>query len=751
MPKDRKFFSILDDWESSVKDQQALISGDASLATQEFGLAQHEEALNRNTPASDDGSYINQAQSEAFAAIAAGGASGMMSLNLSHQKKQLSEAKDLVGQIESDLDALDGLFDDVPEHKEDKAALRKAVDDIQQQVKNFQPSQDEEAVQKALEKLAEKIGADDIEEFLDNHTIVSGHSLDSVGQRVQQLRENYYRVSKGAQKPPLSFDPGITITGPDGDEVLGTAGFDEATLNPDGTVVVSGGEDGLAQSQNQEMSVGSTQTSGRTVPNNSSQGASIGDLPSVKDDYKFEVWACLVLSLADDIYSLYEQVTHKIRQGLRSFDVIGKILKNKPIDRAIRKAQQDMFQAAARLSTSSKELAVSYGREALPDQLVGYAETVQDSFGSTGGGTSLCKDSMGNYCSVRRMVNKYEDLLENEFKAVIDDLGIDFDANTIPNAVNIEEVLDGVHDEYLKIFDALDDLDEKAGDLKAEVCEWIKQRMSGKPRSLGQLYDVLALLTPAIQALIGLLGQYLQDLIPEDSLEDLEETWRSIGLESAADKLAQGDLIGLMEMNEGTATYAGKAADMLQEYSVNTLSRRAEAELTRLANAARAKDEQISTELSIREKMRKKRHKKTGLSSMRAIKRDSKTAIERMHEDDEEVKKLTQSIYEPVDAARDEEGGYTPLSDNNEYPGTEEVGLAPPDSYEEPPPARLDGAARSALFAMGDVDNISKVLENDDKGLFKAEMSDGSTNFVSVNRRTEEFDIIDDPMFSEFE
>jgi len=621
-----ELFNILDHLVEQEEAHSRVLSGDASLVEETLGHTGQEATFARALEAEVPQDFLTGERREMLSAVSEGGTPALLALNLQNQQTQIESAESALSSMQDTIAALETAFSNQPEFVADKSAVRDSLDALEQiqKIQTAQPGN--EAAAEALSQFSDLLSDEAIASFVDE--VAPSVQSDGVGQRISELRDNYYRVTEASASKPIRPSDSLDVRDSDGGPIRGMGGFEEATLTPDGSVMLTGSEDGLAQGESRTLSVRPSRTAARAqdLPGKP-------DTDALKDTFRFEIWACLVLDLIEDIEGWYDTLMRQVRASLRAFDVMGKILKNRPIERAINELTQDIVQAGLDTLQTTVELGQAGAESLIPDQVYDWVDTLDEHVDLSSTASSMCAHEHTKYCSAARRIDAYRKRIDELWPT------LELDTSEIADAIDIEGLLEGAHEEYVSIFSALDALDDKISKLKQKVCAWIKKRMQGTPRELGDLEDLAVLLLPLLVGLKDFLAAELATLAADSKiLNEIQDRWKRLGLESDADKLGQGDVLGVLE---GKTTWAGQAADRLDKMSIETQSRRANFRLRELAQASRAKDEQISTEHKFRNRMRRRRHQNTRLESARAIRRDARVEVDMMNKNEKVMEAQT--------------------------------------------------------------------------------------------------------------
>lgn len=594
--------SSLKKWVRQEKKRIKKSAGDASL------VKGGDESVIARASASEPTTLFESIKDDITKGMANTDGLGALSINADFQKQQAEKAASIVEEMGDVADSIEGVLQNSPDPIEGHAALDRAMESIKNRLQQPEGSVE---LRESIDRIASSYQISD--EEIENLQLGASTSTKGSGQSVKEVRSRFYNVStqKAGRGESLDFHG-------DFDEVAST--YDITVEEEGGVVRVSpqSGPGALPQDEDLEVQI---------TPEAPRYGASEFSFPmssvedrkiEIEEEFAYPVYVCALLSLAKEVQDLYEDFSEAVKDAIEAHNVIGKIVKNKPADKLLNQWQSNLTEAGANLANQGLDWAGITGNPITSDgQTIGVSLDLSAKDVPTPN-SSVCSQRHSTACASRKRVKRLFRDIDRAISAIPR-------APQVSKHVNLEQHLKEANKEYRKLIKHMNDLDQKVEDLESSLCAWAQQNRKGIPEKLNVFKTALTVTSGVLVGLATNLTKWGQKLTSDKGIEEGARRLRKLGLSEAADRLSKGDFKGLYEMvDPASGTASGKASEQLDKRAEESASRRVRSEYESMSNAARARSEQVVTEMALRDSMRVRMRANNNVETAKTIQRASK-------------------------------------------------------------------------------------------------------------------------------
>ena len=308
--------------------------------------------------------------------------------------------------------------------------------------------------------------------------------------------------------------------------------------------------------------------------------SAIASSEAVKDSLSFEIWACLVLDIVDDLFKTWENyIKPELYRVINLFKINKDIVNGFPvlslpaIGTSILGDSALIQNALAAIKSPSDFAIESLG---IRDSIIG-----GDEFFS--GNTTVCEANHKSYCSINFQLSN---LLKNLF-VEIDGLALKLDGFDLN--LDISSFIDQLNVISRSLTRAIESIDESMTKLKKDVCAWVSRRLRGKPKTLSLIIASLFGLIPVLSSAILFASPSFWGFETSDVIQNSIDKLKKFNYDYAASLLEDGKVQEFLELELTSATNEGQAAalllkaaseesDLTKKLLLNNLSKRYEDE-----------------------------------------------------------------------------------------------------------------------------------------------------------------------------
>ena len=631
------------------------------------------------------------------------GAEFLASLNLSTQTGRLDEVDEKANDLNDKINTITTILDERSENPPDSDSADQLFDDL----KKLQfASPREQETRSNLQGLVDAglLSEEDLNEFLESSG-ASAEDRSSYSQKITEVSDRYYTVTTPESDTPTSGD--LIIVDPPIDRVLG---FEEAELTPDGTLKLKGGDDSIAENKEHDVSVGGTPARRASGTAGSGQLESVkSGFSAVKSDAEFHITACALMRLAGEIRRVVGELREIVNQIRRDLDVLGQLLRNRPIENAIEDIKQKALGEASKLTHEIRNK-VQFAIDKRARKIAQNIGVKRKMSGIQSGGnpSRACANKRENACRVKSIL----DGLSVEVDKLLE-LGLDNLESKIPYDT-AREFVESLRAEYNDFFDKIEDAISDGNRLADKVCSWIDSAKSGTPKFLADFTSVAASILAASSAVRSVLTPTLNAIGASSVLKDVQKQLDRLGLDGAKKKLARGDINGLFDDIGGQDSASGRASESLRERAKKAPTRGRSKRYHQMANVAEARSHQKTTGAKVREGMRARMAQKPQLERARAVRAQAG------------VLESQRKNHQPTQTQRPSESGPSVGGDSASSPPKPPKARGTSSTTRPSKPADLNKEILDTVpsgATGGTIKGVALVSYNDKRALWEADLS----------------------------
>ena len=283
--------------------------------------------------------------------------------------------------------------------------------------------------------------------------------------------------------------------------------------------------------------------------------SAISKSKKIEESLGFEIWSCLVLDMADDIYNVWSnQIKPSLLNLVSLFRIQSNIITGFPtisfpaIGTSVFSDMTSLSNALSAIKTPSEFIIDTLGvRNSLLDN------------STFSGNTTLCQLNHKNYCAINlHLSNMIRNLLfEIDGLALkLDSLDISFDISFFVDKLNIFSDI---------INSKIEDIDKLVEKLRKDICAWVSKRNIGKPKTLSLIIASFLSIIPVLTSISLFASPSEWGLTQSDVINKAIEKLKRFKYDYAAEILESGDIQSFLSLTENECTKEGRAAILLKD------------------------------------------------------------------------------------------------------------------------------------------------------------------------------------------
>lgn len=283
--------------------------------------------------------------------------------------------------------------------------------------------------------------------------------------------------------------------------------------------------------------------------------SAISKSKKIEESLGFEIWSCLVLDMADDIYNVWSnQIKPSLLNLVSLFRIQSDIITGFPtisfpaIGTSVFSDMTSLSNALSAIKTPSEFIIDTLGvRNSLLDN------------STFSGNTTLCQLNHKNYCAINlHLSNMIRNLLfEIDGLALkLDSLDISFDISFFVDKLNIFSDI---------INSKIEDIDKLVEKLRKDICAWVSKRNIGKPKTLSLIIASFLSIIPVLTSISLFASPSEWGLTQSDVINKAIEKLKRFKYDYAAEILESGDIQSFLSLTENECTKEGRAAILLKD------------------------------------------------------------------------------------------------------------------------------------------------------------------------------------------
>ncbi|MFB6374449.1 MAG: hypothetical protein ABEN55_15310 [Bradymonadaceae bacterium] len=601
-------------WKAQERAQQIKSISRASLVKSILGgVGTSAKAQGRAAARAGQETILQNLQASVASLIASKtGIKGLLAQSMGNQVQKLEAVQTQVEELDDHVQELDHTLENMPDPPDDYDSVQTLVDEVS----SLNETGDEEAIASDLRALANEgvLSEDEIESFIRQQRLEAQPDQTSE-QTVQELSDNYYRVTTRQESEPLDPDQGLEFDPP----LENVAGYDDVVLHPErGTIelVVDSSEEVPFQAGETIEVRPYAPPKGKRASRDDTQAARIRDVTKqVKEDLGYHFAACTALHLVAeirDIVSAIDGVLNDIKNQIRG--LIDNVLSGLKIDTGVL-AKNLTLEAASSLleGTGAGEL---FGEISdLTEQAQDFGETdILDIEGAGGGIDQACAAKHRAACDIKRGFKDLEQRVNQLLKEGLEDLEGSL-------SIDLPDLIERIESALLKPIGELNPLQKLARELRAEVCSWIDRKLEGSPQHLEDMSQRISAMLQAVQSALQVYQSIASTLATVKEIQDVVQQLKQLKLSGPLRKLFSGDIDGFFKSlaNDLLASKAGDVAEKLRALAEQETNRHAAQSYHELANTVEARARQNRIGQRVRQGMRARRFQNSNVQTANRV------------------------------------------------------------------------------------------------------------------------------------
>lgn len=488
-----------------------------------------------------------------------------------------------------------------PDYIADKAVFNIVADQLRSERAKFgdTPAADNNTPNQ-IQNLVDSgfIDQNSADNFSDSNQLFTSSNSGRKIQVVNEIRDRYYTIDPinySNISNNLNENSIITIEDKDGNvlqEVYSSEGA--GTIDANGTITIPTNEGNISF----ELTINNqppSNLSGRRPNVINLKDEIVFNIPFVRDEFKYEVWACVLLDMLELLISKFDLIHDAMSLVVQTQNNLSNL---KNISSKLAQSTPESLLLLDRIQQSINDIISN------PIELGTNTLGITNIFSAAGflgnnlynSGITVCDLNKQKYCAISNDLQKFLDQIQADLDLI--------DAN-IPSFTLLDDILSELNlgdlpSIFESIISQIESIQESLLKLKSEFCYMIFNKIKGVPKSMSKVLNAISLLSIALIAIPSL---DLADLglSPSISFIPLIARLKKAGYTMGAQYLAQGDFLNFFLFDPAAGNHASQFSDCLDDYSSNTKSQRRSIAMQNLSRTSSARGSQAVNSQRVRE------------------------------------------------------------------------------------------------------------------------------------------------------
>lgn len=473
------------------------------------------------------------------------------------------EAQNLINETNEKLDQISALMSTQPSYKASKDNFNNFISSARSAIESS-TSQIEEDQDDLFDRLVE----DGVLTEEDVAQIRQRSSLRSVTKMtISKLGERYFSIQRSDSFRSQDFNENIESAKLklNGQEIDKISGYQSAEITDNGKLRYNINDEDFIDVDIEQQA--SPKKSSKKPPKEKFS------IASVREDFQFEIWACLMYDIVEWIGDQWQKIKSRIERMISAIKTMKNIAAGSELGFVAGFAQTGFGDLAKIQNALTQTMPIG----TIGSELLGLkSDMSKKGIGLNHARGGICNKNKGVYCSISASIRNFEE----QFELELNSLNI-----AIPNIERFSTISDQFDEFINKINQKVLSLDKDVKNIFGDVCSLIERRIAGTPKSVSLaqagLLELLSLMLTAPS--LGF------SLSPSPTLTSVLSRIEKDGFLPLRDKILTGDIKGFVSAAE--LTRAGEVAACLEEAATSEDNADIANRLAIMSRLARTRDQ----------------------------------------------------------------------------------------------------------------------------------------------------------------